>query len=230
MQLKKIINANGTVISVTTTATLLKSLIDTAAGVTDTYDNLLNAINLYVEDGDIRILYDGNTPTASKGILLKRGSIVYLRKISLNELRLISATSSAVAVSVQIGVSDPQEVSAITHVPFFLDLLYGEDAANDLIKVEQRFSYLNIVLAAPTTTVVKSGVGFLHAITINKVAATGVITIYDNTAGSGTLIGTITMPATLLASQITLLFDVVFSVGLTIVTATAAQDITVSYR
>ena len=102
----------------------------------------------------------------------------------------------------------------------------GEDIVNDVTKVEQRFSYLNIVLAAPTTTVVKSGVGFLHAITINKAAATGVITIYDNTAGSGTLIGTITMPATLLANQITLLFDVAFSVGLTIVTATAAQDIT----
>lgn len=106
----------------------------------------------------------------------------------------------------------------------------GEDLANDLLKVEQRFSYLNITLAAPTTTVVKSGVGFLHSITVNKATASGVIAIYDNTAGSGTLIGTITMPATLLANQITLLFDVSFSVGLTIVTSGAAQDITVSYR
>ena len=52
-----------------------------------------------------------------------------------------------------------------------IDLLAGEDLANDVLKTEQRFSYLNIVLAAPTTTVVKSGVGFLHAITINKDAA-----------------------------------------------------------
>ncbi len=117
-----------------------------------------------------------------------------------------------------------------TRVVSIEEQLAGEDLANDVMKTEQRFNYLNIVLAAPTTTVVKSGVGLLHAININKAAASGVITIYDNTVGSGTLIGTITMPATLLASQVTLLFDVAFSVGLTIVTATAAQDLTVSYR
>jgi hypothetical protein len=58
----------------------------------------------------------------------------------------------------------------------------------------------------------------------------GVIAIYDNTAGSGTLIGTITQPAALLASQVDLAYDVKFSTGLTIVTSGASQDITVSYR
>lgn len=108
--------------------------------------------------------------------------------------------------------------------------LAGEDVANDVLKVEQRFAYKNITLANPTTTVVKSGPGLLHLITVNKTAASGVITCYDNTAGSGTVIATITQPATLLASQISLPYDVAFSVGLTCVTATAAQDITVSYR
>ncbi|OGM06045.1 hypothetical protein A2125_01490 [Candidatus Woesebacteria bacterium GWB1_43_5] len=106
----------------------------------------------------------------------------------------------------------------------------GEDIANDVTKVEQRFSYLNITLAAPTTTVVKSGAGFFHALTINTPAATGVITMYDNTAGSGTLIGAITQPAALLQNSNTVIYDVSFAVGLTIVTATAAQDLTVSYR
>ncbi len=106
--------------------------------------------------------------------------------------------------------------------------LAGEDVANDVIKVEQRFSYANIVLAAPTTTVVKSGAGFLHSITFNKPVATGVVTIYDNTAASGTLIGTITVPAS--PMPVTLFYDAAFTTGLTIVTATAAQDITVSYR
>jgi len=89
--------------------------------------------------------------------------------------------------------------------------------------------YLNITLAAPTTTLVKSGQGYLHAIVINKGAATGVITIYDGLTAGGTVIATITQPATLLANNATILYDVIFNNGLTIVTATAAQDITVSY-
>jgi len=85
----------------------------------------------------------------------------------------------------------------------------------------------NIVAAAPTTTVIKSGSGILHSITFNKPVATGVITIYDNTAGSGTKLGTITIPAN--PQPMTLIYDLTFSTGLTIVTATAAQDITVTY-
>lgn len=108
-------------------------------------------------------------------------------------------------------------------------LISGEDQTNDRLKVYQPNSFLNITLAAPTTTVVKGSAGFLNKIIINKATALGVITIYDNTAASGTLIGTITMPATLLANQIVLNFDIAFTTGLTIVTSTAAQDITVSY-
>ena len=60
-------------------------------------------------------------------------------------------------------------------------------------------NYTNV--ASATTTAVKSGAGTLHSITVNKAVASGVITVYDNTAGSGTKIATITNPATLLHSQ-----------------------------
>ena len=104
----------------------------------------------------------------------------------------------------------------------------GEDLTNDVLKVEQRFNYLNISTA--TTTVVKSGAGFLHLIVVNKHVATGVITIYDNTAGSGTKIATITTGAALTSdSPICSLYNVSFSTGLTIVTS-QAEDLTVSYR
>lgn len=89
------------------------------------------------------------------------------------------------------------------------------------------YSFTNITAAAPTTTVVRTGSGILHSITFNKPVATGVITIYDNTAASGTLIGTITIPAS--PMPVTLTYDARFETGLTIVTATAAQDITVSF-
>lgn len=89
------------------------------------------------------------------------------------------------------------------------------------------YNSTNIVLAAPTTTVVKTGQGILHTITFNKPVATGVVTVYDNTAASGREMATITTPASPL--PVTLTFDATFNTGLTIVSATAAQNITVSY-
>lgn len=49
---------------------------------------------------------------------------------------------------------------------------------------------------------------------------------YDNTAGSGTKIGTITIFA---SSNPCLTYDINFIIGLTVVTATASSDLTVSY-
>lgn len=89
------------------------------------------------------------------------------------------------------------------------------------------YAYLNITLAAPTTTTVKSGNGVLKAIVVNKGAATGTCTIYDNTAASGTVIGTITGGDALPRS---IEYNVKFANGLTIVSATAAMDLTVVYE
>lgn len=90
-----------------------------------------------------------------------------------------------------------------------------------------QYQYTNITAAAPTTTIVATGTGVLHAITFNKPLATAVITLYDNTAASGTVIGTITIPAN--PMPVTLNYDTYFAKGLTITTATAACDITVSW-
>lgn len=105
----------------------------------------------------------------------------------------------------------------------------GEDLTNDVMKVEQRFSYAQIAAGQATTTV-KSGAGFLHAIVFNGPAtATNVTTVYDNTAGSGTVIA---IPlATAVVSPTTVIYDVSFATGLTIVTATAnGANMTISYR
>lgn len=92
-------------------------------------------------------------------------------------------------------------------------------------------TYQNITLAAPTTTTIASRPCILSRIIVNKAAATGVITLYDGDASTGTLIGTITMPATLLANQVSLNYgDICLKKGLTVVTSTAAQDLTVAWR
>lgn len=84
-------------------------------------------------------------------------------------------------------------------------------------------NFLNIAGAA--TTVVKSGAGNLIGLVCNKLIALGVITIYDNTAASGTKIATITNPAALLQNQIYLPYGIRFQTGLTIVTS-LGDDIT----
>jgi hypothetical protein len=92
----------------------------------------------------------------------------------------------------------------------------------------QTWQYANITLAAPTTTILKTSPGVLHNVCVNAPASTGTITIYDNVAGSGNKIGTITTPAS--APLRCFAYDVAFWTGLVIVTATAAQDITVSFK
>lgn len=94
--------------------------------------------------------------------------------------------------------------------------------------LESGNSFINIAGAA--TTLVKTGAGQLIGIVINKLVATGVVTIYDNTSAAGTKIATITNPAALLSSQVSLDYKgVSFSTGLTIVTS-STDDITVIYK
>lgn len=83
-------------------------------------------------------------------------------------------------------------------------------------------------IAGAATTTVKSGSGILGGLIFNKLIATGVITIYDNTTASGTKLATITNPAVLLQSQIPLMYNCKFTTGLTIVTS-AADDLTVLF-
>lgn len=88
--------------------------------------------------------------------------------------------------------------------------------------------YNNITTA--TTTVVKSGAGVLHKLIINTAIASATITLYDNTAASGTKIGTITLPAVITGlSLIDLIYDLSFATGLTVVTS-GLTDLTVIYR
>jgi hypothetical protein len=70
---------------------------------------------------------------------------------------------------------------------------------------------------------VKLGPGILKSITVNTTAA-GSITVYDNTAASGTKIGTLKASV----AEGTYQYDAYFAIGLTVVTA-AASDITVVY-
>lgn len=116
--------------------------------------------------------------------------------------------------------------------------------ANQNLKVAEQFApqyennSLNIAqtgikgtpthITSATTTTAKSGAGILHSITINKAVAAATITVFDNTAGSGTVLALITFGAALLSDPPnTATYDIAFTTGCTIVTS-GATDITVS--
>jgi hypothetical protein len=105
----------------------------------------------------------------------------------------------------------------------------GEDITNDVTKVEQRFSYVNISADAQ----VKSGAGFLHTLTFAQIDAAptaGSIIVYDNTAESGTIIFSSTW-TTAVFYPTTVIIDASFSTGLYVgFTTTADIGVTVSYR
>lgn len=75
------------------------------------------------------------------------------------------------------------------------------------------------------TTVLKRGAGTFHRLILNAPNTTGTITIYDNTAASGTIIATLDMAKS--SSIVDLDYNVDFSTGLTVVTASTPGDITV---
>ncbi len=84
--------------------------------------------------------------------------------------------------------------------------------------------YGRITTAATTTF--KLGPGLLHRITLNNPTGT-LITIYDNTAGSGTTIAVINTPAQ--ANPVTLEYGTQFSNGLTVV-STGTWDATIIFE
>ena len=84
-----------------------------------------------------------------------------------------------------------------------------------------RYTYYHV--GASGTTVLQKGVGTLHSITINNAGSSG-IAVYDQTSGAAPLIATISSSA---PAGSTLLYDVQFSNGLTVVVG-GNQDITLS--
>lgn len=106
----------------------------------------------------------------------------------------------------------------------------GEDETNNLMRVEQRFSY-NAVIAADTQ--IKASAGFLHSVTFscNDAAPTaGSIIIYDNTAESGTQVFNHTFTTTPFV-PFTVMLNITMTTGIYVgFTTTNDVNVSVSYR
>lgn len=85
-------------------------------------------------------------------------------------------------------------------------------------------------ISTATTVTLKSGPGHLHSVVLNTLVASGLVEIFDSLTATGTSIGKIQNPGTLLAQgPLGVIYDIAFATGLTIKT-TLIQDVTVSYR
>jgi 4-hydroxyphenylpyruvate dioxygenase-like putative hemolysin len=97
-------------------------------------------------------------------------------------------------------------------------------AASALAVQNAGSSFANVTTA--TTTAVKASAGVLERIIVNTAGAGSTLTIYNNTAGSGAKVGTMTT-----AAQGCFEFNVNCTTGITVVSASGTPaDITVVYR
>lgn len=87
-------------------------------------------------------------------------------------------------------------------------------------------------MTTQTTTQIKTGAGVLHAVIINKPLANGVVEMDDALSNTSPVIGLITLPATLLQDGPKMWgpADVMFSIGLSVTTSGATQDVTIVWR
>lgn len=127
-------------IAVTSTATKLFTLMDTAGSLAAekngnyyTRDKKANALLITPEDGDVRVLFGAN-PTATVGSLLKSGVMYYIPNVDLTDLRLIRTGSSNVNCSVEICISESTEspfavAGAVTLVAGSVNIGEVQDAA-----------------------------------------------------------------------------------------------------
>lgn len=161
------------------------------------------------------------TMSASVPVTLASDQSALAVSVSSGNVTVANIGQAAMAASIPVVIASNQSAIAVTPENGNVTVING---VTNPVFTEESFLFSNI--KTNTTTVVKSGAGILHSIVVNTLGlvASSVI-IYDNTAGSGTTIGTINT-LTLSGSFI---YDLAFATGLTIVT-TGGVDITVTYR
>jgi hypothetical protein len=187
----------------------------------------------------------GNSSTSTAGngqyMVQELGGASHVR------VRVFAYTSGTVQVALRTtegGVTPPSYLQGVGNTSWFgshrLAVVGGADQGNaarelHLSNTGPTVSDYGVVsreapgnyghVAANATTTHKSGAGVLRRITINDPGSAWVVNVYDNTAGSGTLIATIKPSASLYGP---FEYHARFSTGLTTVTSgTTAGSLTV---
>ncbi len=160
-----------------------------------------------------------------------------------NRVVLVSGTQSIGLVTVAGGgVSSNYAATATTYTAGTTQLwtdangnlkttlatqLAGEDLTNDVLKVEQRFSYATFTSA--TTVAVKSSAGFIHGYHVGAVSCPSII-LYDSAVPSGTALARIACGMPLGFHPLDVSFNTGLSVDAIAGGGGVAPYITFSYR
>ena len=151
---------------------------------------------------------------------------------TIEPLQVDALGNTIVVGNVASGVADsgnPVKIGGVynSSLPAFTNGQRGDIQLDKFggIRTSNFFNYSHTNTAETVT--LKSGAGLLHTLCINTAAAGGdTVIIYDNTAGSGTIIALFT---TVKAVPQTMTYDVIFTTGLTIVRS-GTTDVTISWR
>lgn len=130
-------SAAASKITVTATATGLYSLINTAGSTSSVragFPSDTNAIDITVEDGDVRMLWEGSTPTSTNGVLLSSGNTYYFRGAPLENMKLIRVSGDVIC-SVMLGKSDRAEATSASAYNVTLEASSVEIGDIDVAKV-----------------------------------------------------------------------------------------------
>lgn len=73
-----------------------------AGGASSEIPDTVNAFDLFVESGEFRVLYDGNDPDATHGMLMGAGDQMLMRGIKPSQFRMITVSGTAV-IDAQVG-------------------------------------------------------------------------------------------------------------------------------
>lgn len=149
---------------------------------------------------------DAKTPSLSSGRVPVESNLV--QGLTDTQLRASAVPVSAASLPLPTGAATESTLVALS------------------AKVVNGYSFHHS--ASNATTTIKSGAGVLKRVTVNTLgSALNTCTIYDNTAGSGTIIAVIDPTLARAIFE----YDLVFNTGLTIVTATGtAADLTIVYQ
>lgn len=102
----------------------------------------------------------------------------------------------------------------------------AEDNDAQVIKVEERYSSVYISGTA-AAQVVKTGAGYVDQISFGTPTTTSVVTLYDNTAASGTVLALFTLVT---GQPFSIPLHAPFATGLTVKIATAGCDLRLGWR
>lgn len=168
--------------------------------------------------------YTADTVVHTYEILWTNTSVYFFIDETLIHTVNASTNTWTATPALKVGATNTNSGGSTTNVQLFVRVM----SISRLGEEYSRPVFYHLSAGVSETKVAKYGPGTLHRIIVNDPDTNGTITIYDNTTASGDIIAVIDVSK--ITTINTLEYDVDFSTGLTIVSATTPGDFTFVYE